>query len=404
MDYPGFFALDRMVRDVQQQRKVNVPMSWQRRPMFLGLFQLAEMMNERPLQIDRFPVSPLWASYVLEKYKQRPLKLFGQHYPSPLAFFPWHMLNRIIYKQVMFPSSAQWDIYHSPYYPLPPHHWTGNAVRLLTVHDCINLKYPHLSPEIPAAVGKSLRSVDPSTDYVICDSEYTRQDVLTFIPIAPERTRVIPLAASDLFKRPNKDLAYSLLQTEGVAPEKYVLGLGQLYPRKNLLNLARAFLHGYRQGDLKDYVLLFVTSRGANRTSLFKQLYALGLPESAVRVVYNIDDETLAALYACAGLFAYVSFYEGFGIPPLEAMSAGCPVVVSQASSLPEVVGDAGEYVDPHDIESIAAGLARVLHNADLRAALIDKGHQQAARFSWHNTSSMNLEFYREVYEKHRGL
>jgi glycosyltransferase involved in cell wall biosynthesis len=327
------------------------------------------------------------------------LRLLGRRYPSPLAFFPWRILNGIFYKRVVFPTYTQWDIYHSPFNPLPPVSWTGNAIRFLTVHDCIHLKSPDMAPEIPAPVSHSLNSVDTSRDYVICDSEYTRQDMLTFLPIAPERTRVIPLAASKLFTQPRKELAYPLLQAEGISPGKYVLALGQLEPRKNILALARAFRDAYKQGHLQGYVLLLTTARGGQRTALFKQILALGLPETAIKIVFDVDDEMLAALYACAGLFAYVSLYEGFGIPPLEAMSAGCPVLVSHTSSLPEVVGEAGEYVDPHDTESIAAGMIRILHDQELRASLIERGKAQAARFAWQTTAAKTLEFYQEAHE-----
>ncbi len=404
MHEPGFFALDKSVRDMQRKQQAPIPISWQRRSAFLGLFQLAEMMDEHPLQIDRFPISPVWAIQVLDKYKRRSLRLFGRRYPSPLAYIPWRLLNGVFYRRVVFPSYTRWNIYHSPFPPLPPVSWTGQAIRVLTVHDCIHLKFADMAPELPAPVGKSLQSVDTTRDYVICDSECTRRDMLEFLPIAPERTRVIPLAASDLFNHPRRELAYPLLQAEGIRPGQYILVLGQLEPRKNLLTLARAFRDAYQQGDLQDYVLLIVVTRGAYRTALLKQLTALGLPEAALRIVVDIPDEMLAALYACAGLFAYVSLYEGFGIPPLEAMAAGCPVVASHTSSLPEVVGQAGAYVDPVDIRAIAATMTRVLQQETLRASLIERGKQQAAQFSWQKTAALTLDFYQEIYETNRQL
>lgn len=371
MDEPSLFSLNVAANQVQQALGKEIPLAWQKRNTFPGTFQALKVL--RGIRGGRRILNPL----------ERKISKFA-------------------YDPLPFSSRMQWAIYHSPVNPLPPVQWTGNALRVLTFHDCLHLKFPDMFPWGTPPIRKALDSVDVNCDYVICSSDCTRRDVMSFIPIAEERTCVIALAADALFANPRRELAHQLLQSINVVPGKYVLALAQAEPRKNILRLAKAFQRTRTNPAFSDYVLLLVAS-STRRNTIIKRLQATGLPMSVFKIIVGIDDETLSGLYAWAALFAYVSLYEGFGIPPLEAMSAGCPIVVSNTSSLPEVVADAGQYVDPTSVEDIAAGLTRVLSNESVREALIARGKKRSKAFSWEKTAAMTLDFYEQISESHHA-
>jgi glycosyltransferase involved in cell wall biosynthesis len=304
-------------------------------------------------------------------------------------------LDRLVYDRIPFPNRLGWDIYHSPINPLPSAQWIGKATRVLTVHDLLDLKFPKWYPK-ETNISKVINSIDGERDYVVCDSDCTRRDLMSLAPIDIEHTCVIPLAGEVVFAHPCRERARSLLRIENIVSERYVLALAQNDPRKNISRLAQAFRTIKDAPMFSDCVLVLVAAR-SQRTFLLEQLQATGLPESFFKIVVDIDNETLSGLYACAALFAYVSLYEGFGIPVLEAMSAGCPVVVSNTSSFPEIAGEAGFYVDPESVEDIAAGLSQVLGSESLRKSMNVKGIKRAEEFSWGKTAAMTLDFYERI-------
>jgi glycosyltransferase involved in cell wall biosynthesis len=290
-------------------------------------------------------------------------------------------------------------IYHSPVNPLPPLTWTKDITRVLTVHDVLHLKFPEYYPHQgkTPAIRKTLDSIGRN-DYIICDSENTRKDLISFIPVDEERVSVIPLAGDPLFQKPDRSFGLSLLKSIKVIPGKYVLALAQSEKRKNIPRLIEAFrilISGSRHAD---YSLLLLTSK-INAQKIRSQIKSVPLLEKNVKILVDIDDPKLASLYSHATVFAFVPLYEGFGIPPLEAMASGCPVVVANNSSIPEVVGDAGVYVNAESAESIAEGLSSILGNASLRASLISAGRKQSGHFSWEKTARATLNFYRKALQ-----
>ena len=310
-------------------------------------------------------------------------------------------LDRTVFERVPFGKPTRWDIYHSPINALPPPAWTGTAVRVLSVMDVLHLKRPELFRRGTPPIRKTLQSVDVHRDYITCISECTREDVLSLLPISRDRVSVIPLAARSLFRRPRRDQAIELLRNTGVEPGRYVLALAQNDPRKNIPRLARAFRLATRDPALGEYVLVLVAAR-RNQRKTAQQLSASGLNSSAFRIVVDVKDDLLAGLYACAAAFAYVPIYEGFGIPALEAMSARCPLIVSKTSSLPEVAGDAGLYVDPLREGDIADGITRVLSNRWLRRAMRNEGIRQARQFSWEQTATKTVALYEQILDQTR--
>lgn len=176
-------------------------------------------------------------------------------------------------------------------------------------------------------------------------------------------------------------------------PGPYILFVGSIEPRKNLLGLLKAYLL-LPEYMKKEFQLLVIGSRGWRNQERVE-----GMEELKGRVHYQgyLNDEELAALYRRASCLVFPSFYEGFGLPPLEAMACGCPAVVSDVASLPEVCGDAAYYVNPYDVESIAEGIYKVLTDEDLRRSLIEKGLERAKLFSWEKCAKEHLEVFEEV-------
>lgn len=292
--------------------------------------------------------------------------------------------------------SLRAHVFHSTVNPLPPHERTPAASRVLTVHDCIYLRFPEFHP-IPGAVPairKALDSVDSARDHLICDSSSTRRDVLDFLDIAPERLHVVPLSADPPFFRPDRERAVRLLAAHGVAPGSYLIALAQSEVRKNIPRLVEAYGRVFSHPRPTDPALVLVATP-THAPHLRTLLRDHGLEHAGIRILSGIDDPTLAGLLACARASVYVSLYEGFGLPPLEAMASGCPVVVSDNSSLPEVVGEAGIYVDAEDVDSIAYGIERILAHDDLRSRLAAAGSERARSFSWERTVRETVEVYR---------
>ena len=221
-------------------------------------------------------------------------------------------------------------------------------------------------------------------------SRSTEADLVRFFPRADGKTAVIPLAANSRFHDPppGPELA-ALTRRYGVDPGGFVMASGTLEPRKNIVRLIRA--HARLPEDLRrSNPLLLVGPRGWEEEELMR--VAAGAPE--VRLAGFVPDEDLVGLYAACTVFCYPSLYEGFGLPVLEAMAAGAPVITSRVSSLPEVGGDAVAYVTPEDEASIRDTLERLLRSPEERAQLAAHGRKRAGGYSWHTTA---LRMLREL-------
>ena len=183
------------------------------------------------------------------------------------------------------------------------------------------------------------------------------------------------------------------LRTAYALPERFILFVGSIEPRKNLKKLLLA----YRDLDphlRKNFKLLLAGFKGWENEEIMALIAEL---EKDVRYLGYVPAEELGRLYNLASLFVYPSLYEGFGLPPLEAMACGCPVVVSQAASLPEVCGEAAHYVDPQDVESIGAGIEKVLGDDAYRKNLIAKGLARAEQFTWEKSAREHLRLFEET-------
>jgi glycosyltransferase involved in cell wall biosynthesis len=232
---------------------------------------------------------------------------------------------------------------------------------------------------------------------ILALSESARQDIIETYRIAPERVTMIPLAAPAHFE-PVADEKHlqRIRHTYGIDGD-YILSVGSIQPRKNLIRLVRAFanLRQARPG-VKLPKLVLVGKKSWLYDETLQVIEQSGIGDDILLTGY-VPEADLPALYSGAICFVYASYFEGFGLPPLEAMKCGTPVIVGDRTSLPEVVGDAGLLVNPFDEAEIASAIAKLIDNPDLRRTLRVKGLKRASEFSWRETARRTLEVYQQV-------
>ena len=274
------------------------------------------------------------------------------------------------------------ELLHSPHYVRPLFCPVPSVV---TIHDCIHLLFPQYLPNQMAfryarfVMGSAIRN----SAIVFTVSEASRADILRFYPETdPAKVHVVPNAIdAQLLEDPGPDERERVRERYQIRG-RFVLFAGNVKPHKNLERLIRAFARVRFQEGNEDLRLVVIGDDVSRYGSLRRTADEAGVRQD-VRFFGFVPHETLAALYRMATVFAFPSLYEGFGLPPLEAMACGTPVVTSRISSLPEVVGDGALLVDPYNEEEIAQGISRVLDDEDLRARLVERGLKRAASFSW---------------------
>ena len=290
------------------------------------------------------------------------------------------------------------DLLHSPDF-IPPAFGARHFV--ITVHDLNFLYYPQfLTAESRRYYNDQIAWAVARADHILADSETTRADLIRLLNVPPEKVTTVHLGIDPVFRPLPPNLVRETLARYGLTPG-YLLFVGTLEPRKNLpglLTACRILLD--RREALPPLVI--AGSRGWLYEEIYARVESLRL-ESHVRFVYDIPDDDLPALYNGAALLVMPSFYEGFGLPALEAQACGTPVVISDRGSLPEVAGAAAVTVNPDSPEDIAAGIARVLGDPDLQAALRAAGPAHAARFTWEQAARGVLAVYRSVIAR-QGL
>ena len=227
--------------------------------------------------------------------------------------------------------------------------------------------------------------------HVITVSEFSRREIIERYGLPEKRVSVTYHGISDQFREP-RDAAWIASMTERFGLAKpFVLGVGNLQPRKNLERLVMAFARLRAAGA--DWELVLVGQMAWHGQRVNRIVQDLGIAD-AVKMTGYVSEEELIALYRRAGVFAFPSLYEGFGLPVAEAMTCGVPVLTSNTASLPEVAGNAAILVDPRSDEEIHDGLRRLVEDAGLRAELSTRGRQQAARFSWKDTAARTAAIY----------
>jgi glycosyltransferase involved in cell wall biosynthesis len=287
------------------------------------------------------------------------------------------------------------DLFHSPDFVLPP---VGRVPAILTVHDLSFLRVPQFFvPGFCRYLEGAVSRAVARARHILADSESTRRDLIELLAVAPERVTVIYPGVEPRF-RPIQDTGLlDRVRARYGLPERFVLGLGTLQPRKNFDGLITAFGHLLaargQEPEIAGLHLVIAGGKGWMYEETLALPARLGL-ERQVHVLGFAADADLPALYTLASALAFPSWYEGFGIPVLEAMACGTPVVAADNSSLPEAVGEAGLLVGAAHTEVLAEALARLLLDAALRERLVAAGREQARRFTWPAAAQQLLAIY----------
>ncbi len=286
------------------------------------------------------------------------------------------------------------DVFHAPHYVLPP---LARCRSVVTIHDCIHLMFPEYLPN-RLALGYargSLWLATRTSDRILTVSEASKRDILRFFDVPADKITVIYNGIDQRFLTPPDDEEVQRTCERYQLESEFVLYAGNVKPHKNLERLIDAF-HLVRQRGLDHLKLVIIGDEIARYAELRRAVHRYNLHKH-VRFLGYLAEESLMALYRRASAFVFPSLYEGFGLPPLEAMASGAPVVTSNVSSLPEVVGDAAVLVDPRDAGSIADGIYRVLEDSGLRADLRARGFVRAAEFSWERAVRRIRDIYADV-------
>ena len=287
------------------------------------------------------------------------------------------------------------DLFHAPHYVLPP---LTPCPAVVTIHDCIHLRFPQYLPNrvAYAYARASLWIATHRSHRILTVSEASKRDILRYFRVPEKKIDVIYNAIDERFGQPPDPEEMERVRERYQLDGPFILYAGNIKPHKNLERLIEAF-HSLRRGGGFDTVRLLIIGDEISKYATLRRAVHRHKLHKYVRFFGFVPDETLASLYRLASVFVFPSLYEGFGLPPLEAMASGTPVITSNVSSLPEVVGDAALLIDPYEPESIADAMRRVLTDAALRDQLRARGFQRAREFSWDRSVRRVREIYGEV-------
>ncbi len=308
----------------------------------------------------------------------------------PSWYVMWKWKNAARFRENLFGGV---DLLHSTAYTMPQ---ITNVKVVVTIHDLSCFAHPeyHTKENCDFVTRNVLRAARRA-DFIIADSESTRAEIRRFLHVPEERLGVTHLAADERFREVLPPEEVSRVRNKFGISKPYMLAVGSVEPRKNLTSALVAFkaLIRIRKADCQ---FVIAGGQGWKNEAFFRLVQKLDLGERLVITGYVAEDD-LVPLYQGAEIFVYPSIYEGFGLPVLEAMSSGVPVITSNTTSLPEVAGDAALLVNPLDLQEIYRAMETLWMKPSLRAELRAKGIEQSRRFSWEKTARETLEIYRAV-------
>jgi glycosyltransferase involved in cell wall biosynthesis len=287
---------------------------------------------------------------------------------------------------------ARVDVIHAPSYTAP--FWSPAPV-VLTIHDVSYERHPEWYPYRRDWLRRSFyRRSARAAAQIVTDSDFSAAEIAAAYAIARHRITVAPLGVSPDFALHGGTLACELPAEIG---QPFVLHVGDLHERRNLAMVVDAVLEARRHFGLLPGLSLVLAGVDRGIAEGLCALAAAGGAADAVVPLGPVDEPLLHALYRCASALVYPSLYEGFGLPVLEAMASGTPVIASQAASIPEVLGDAGILLDPADVTAWSAAIVKVVNDEHLRAKMAHDGRVRAASFTWERTARLTLDVYRQV-------
>ena len=336
--------------------------------------------------------------YVIDAHK-----LHVEHPNVRLVKIPFtpHRLTRI-WQRFHIPMFVEWftgplDVLHAPDFVLPPTH----AHTIATIHDLSFLACPHLGdPRLVRYLKNSVPRSARRANILLVDSEAMRQDLINLMQVDSARVKVVYPGVSEKF-RPLSHEACDSVRRKLNIPNNYLLFVSTLSPRKNVVRLIEAFDLVIRQDDVHQNKLMLIIAGkpGWLYDDIFAAVKRLNIVNRVLFLDF-LDDNDLPAVFNLANVSVYPSLYEGFGLPALEAMACGTPLVTANNSSLPELVEDAAVLVDAEDVSAIATGIKQVLGNEDLRNALRNRGLERASVFTWKQSAQRVLESYQLLAER----
>lgn len=311
----------------------------------------------------------------------------GVRLPGRIFNFFWKKGSSFSFERL----SGKADLFHFPNFILRP---VKSGKTIATIHDLAFRRFPQyiekknldfLNNNIPRTLAK--------VNKIIAVSEFTKKELLSFYPLPEEKIRVIHEGVDENFRKIEEKGDFERIKRKYNLPEKFFLWVGTIEPRKNISGLLQAWaiFKERRQSDCK---LVIVGQWGWNYQDFRKELEKLKTSGEIIFTQYVADRE-MPSIYSLAQVFLFPSIYEGFGLPPLEAMACGVPVITTPALS--EVVEEAALKVSPENVEEMALAMAKVLENKDLREELIQKGFKQVEKFSWEKAAQQTLNLYEEV-------
>jgi glycosyltransferase involved in cell wall biosynthesis len=356
---------------------------------------LASYARELTTQLIQMDAGISWSAFHYDRHPPVPL-------PAPLDALPRYVVPWSAYRWrlttalrhflglSMDRSFAGVDLFHATEHLLPRF---SSVLTVFTLHDLIFLFHPETHKPLnrwflTLMMPRFLRAADA----VIAVSECTKRDAIRFYGIPEEKITVIYEGVNPRF-RPASPEAIAAVRARYNLPEHFILYVGTIEPRKNLTALLEAFHHLLATHDLR---LVFVGKKGWLYEGFFRRLRELGLEDRVIFTGY-VPDEDLPAIYSAADLFVFPSLYEGFGLPVLEAMACGTPVVCSNTSCLPEVAGDAALLVDPADVRALAGAMERALTDEALRVTLRARVMGKARGFTWEQAAQKTLMVYQAL-------
>ncbi len=284
------------------------------------------------------------------------------------------------------------DLLHSPDF-IPP--FNRNYKSIITVHDLAFLLYPQFMTKESARYYGQIDQAVRSADHIIAVSEATKKDLIKLLGVPREKITVIYEGKNPSYRPMDKAKAAAFVkQTFGLAPD-FIFFISTIEPRNNVPTLIESFKllkDRYKRSEK----LVIAGSRGWLFEEVDETVHRLNL-ENDVIFIGRVEDAAVKHLFNAASMLVYPSFYEGFGLPPLEAMACGTPAIVSKINVLSEVVGDAALLANPHDVEELSISMNRILNDEELRSDLIAKGLKRAAKFSWEQAARETLAVYHKT-------
>lgn len=312
-------------------------------------------------------------------------------------------LGKVYFEQITFPRACRSvgaDLAHVPYWGSP---LQSPVPLVVTVHDVTTLLVREYRRGFFARLYNALVSASAkAADHIITDSQASKKDIVSYLAVPEQIIDVIYLAAAPAYKPEQELLVDMAIIKKYNLPDFFVLYLGGFEIHKNVTTLLMAYTY-VAQALGEDYPLVLAgkkPKKSSNRFPDYNSLIGKLDLEDYIHWAGYIDEEDKPAVYRAASSFAFISRHEGFGLPPLEAMSCGVPVVASNCSSIPEVIGDAGFTLDPDDERQIAGSIIATIVQEELAAELMEKGLAQAANFSWEKTATETLLVYDRVISR----